>query len=317
MNPLYLIYASAAIAGILIAEAFYLLHAGRSDKRAAINRRMKLQETKLSQEQVLVQLRKERDVGGRRTLFSLAGLRRLRAQSGLTKPLPQFLGITSGVAFGIALLLLWFGISIRIAALSVPVLCVVLPIMTLKFLRKRRHKHFGLQLPEALELITRSLKAGHPVPVAIAMVAREMPDPIGTEFGVVADEVTYGSTLVHALHSMFERVGHEDLPLFVTAVSIQSSSGGNLREILDGLSGTIRERGKLRRKVRAISTEGRISAYILTAVPALLMAAIFTLMPGFYGKVWGEPLTWYLLGGSVFWLLLGNAMMFKMANFKL
>jgi tight adherence protein B len=316
MNPLYLIYASAAIAGILIAEAFYLLHAGRSDKRAAINRRMKLQETKLSQEQVLIQLRKERGVGGRHTLFSLAGLRRLRTQSGLTKPLPQFLGITSGVAFGIGLLLLWLGCSFKIAALSIPVLCVVLPIMALKFLRKRRHKHFGLQLPEALELITRSLKAGHPVPVAIAMVAREMPDPIGTEFGVVADEVTYGSTLVHALHSMFERVGHEDLPLFVTAVSIQSSSGGNLREILDGLSGTIRERGKLRRKVRAISTEGRISAYILTAVPALLMAAIFTLMPEFYGKVWGEPLTWYLLGGSIFWLVLGNAMMFKMANFK-
>lgn len=316
MNSLYFIYASAAVAGIMIAEAIYLLYAGRSDRRAAINRRMKLQERKLSQEQVLIQLRKERGVDGRSSLFSLAGLRRLRMQSGLTKPLPQFLGITSGVAPGIALFLLWFGISVRIAALSVPVLSMVLPIMALKFLRKRRHKHFGLQLPEALELITRSLKAGHPVPVAISMVAREMPDPIGTEFGVVADEVTYGSTLVNALHSMFERVGHEDLPLFVTAVSIQSSSGGNLREILDGLSGTIRERGKLRRKVRAISTEGRISAYILTAVPALLMAAIFGLMPDFYGKVWGEPMTWYLLGGSIFWLLLGNAMMFKMANFK-
>jgi tight adherence protein B len=300
----------------MIAEAIYLLYAGRSDKRAAINRRMKLQEKKLSQQQVLVQLRKERGLDGRRALFSLSGLRRLRTQSGMTKPMPHFLGMTSGVAFGIALLLLWFGISIKIAIVSVPILCLFLPVMTLKFLRNRRHKHFGIQLPEALELITRSLKAGHPVPVAISMVAREMPDPIGTEFGVVADEVTYGSTLVAALHSMFERVGHEDLPLFVTAVSIQSSSGGNLREILDGLSGTIRERGKLRRKVRAISTEGRISAYILTAVPALLMAAIFVLMPDFYGKVWDEPKTWYLLGGSVFWLLLGNAMMFKMANFK-
>ncbi|MGN6471475.1 MAG: type II secretion system F family protein [Rhizobiaceae bacterium] len=316
MSPLYLIYACAAIAGIMIAEAVYLLYAGRSDKRAAINRRMKLQEKKLSQQQVLVQLRKERGLDGRRALFSLSGLRRLRTQSGMTKPMPHFLGMTSGVAFGIALLLLWFGISIKIAIVSVPILCLFLPVMTLKFLRNRRHKHFGIQLPEALELITRSLKAGHPVPVAISMVAREMPDPIGTEFGVVADEVTYGSTLVAALHSMFERVGHEDLPLFVTAVSIQSSSGGNLREILDGLSGTIRERGKLRRKVRAISTEGRISAYILTAVPALLMAAIFVLMPDFYGKVWDEPKTWYLLGGSVFWLLLGNAMMFKMANFK-
>ncbi|TIX38273.1 MAG: type II secretion system protein F, partial [Mesorhizobium sp.] len=133
----------------------------------------------------------------------------------------------------------------------------------------------------------RSLKAGHPVPVAISMVAREMADPIGTEFGVIADEVTYGSDLVSALHSLFERVGHEDLPLFVTAVSIQSSSGGNLREILDGLSSVIRERGKLRRKVRAISTEGRMSAYILTAVPALLMVGIMVMMPQFYESVWG------------------------------
>ncbi|TIT76405.1 MAG: type II secretion system F family protein, partial [Mesorhizobium sp.] len=175
---------------------------------------------------------------------------------------------------------------------------------------------FGVQLPEALELITRGLKAGHPVPVAIAMVAREMADPIGTEFGVVADEVTYGSDLVSALNNLFDRVGHEDLPLFVTAVSIQSSSGGNLREILDGLSSTIRERGKLRRKVRAISTEGRMSAYILTAVPVLLFTAIMVLMPQFYQDVWGIPKTWYMLGGSVLWLLLGNAIMFKMSNFR-
>jgi tight adherence protein B len=188
--------------------------------------------------------------------------------------------------------------------------------MVLRSMRDRRHKKFGIQLPEALELITRSLKAGHPVPVAIAMVAREMPDPIGTEFGVVADEVTYGSDLVSALGAMYERVGHEDLPLFVTAVSIQSTTGGNLREILDGLSKVIRERGKLRRKVRAISTEGRISAYILSAVPVLLGVGLMVLMPQFYGGVWDKPLTWYLLGGAVAWLLLGNAAMFKMANFR-
>jgi tight adherence protein B len=193
---------------------------------------------------------------------------------------------------------------------------LAVPFVWLKRRQRRRLVAIEEQLPEALELITRSLKAGHPVPVAISMVAREMPDPIGTEFGVVADEVTYGSDLVTALHSLFERVGHEDLPLFVTAVSIQSSSGGNLREILDGLSSVIRERGKLKRKVRAISTEGRMSAYILTAVPALLMTGIQVLMPQFYDSVWGEPLTWYLLGGSFAWLMIGNAMMFKMSNFK-
>lgn len=316
ISPLYVVYAAAALTGIMIAEAIYMVYAGRADRRQTINRRMKLQEKKLSQEQVLIQLRKERGLEGGWSLFSLDRFRALRTQSGIVTPLPKFLLTTSGVAAALVLLGVWYGLPLRYALLALPPLCFALPVMTLKFLLKRRHKLFGIQLPEALDLITRSLKAGHPVPVAISMVAREMPDPIGTEFGVVADEVTYGSDLVTALHTMFERVGHEDLPLFITAVSIQSASGGNLREILEGLSAVIRERGKLRRKIRAVSTEGRMSAYILTAVPVCLGVAMNVLMPHMYGGVMDEPLTWYLLGATLFWLLLGNAALFKMSNFK-
>jgi tight adherence protein B len=315
MSALYLVYGGAAIFGILLAEALYLLYAGRNEKRAAVNRRMKLQEGRLTQQQVLMQLRKERGVSGAGPL-SLDGLRRLRTQSGLVTPLPRFLATTSGCAFGAGIMAWWFGMPAIVALMVVLVAAALLPVMALRFLRKRRVKMFGMQLPEALELITRSLKAGHPVPVAIAMVAREMADPIGSEFGMVSDEVTYGSDLVSALNSLFERVGQEDLPLFVTAVSIQSSSGGNLREILDGLSAVIRERGKLRRKVRAISTEGRMSAYILTAVPVLFMIGVNVIMPEYYESIIGEALTWYLLGASVMWLVLGNAIMFKMANFR-
>ncbi len=315
MSGLYLVYAFAAMTGIMIAEAVYILFAGRSERREAVNRRMKLQENKLTQEQVLIQLRKERGIEGT-SIFSPGRFRALRTQSGLVMPLPKFLMITTSAAFGVAVVGSWYGLPFLLALAAVPVLALVFPVVALRYLRGRRHKRFGVQLPEALELITRGLKAGHPVPVAVAMVAREMPDPIGTEFGVVADEVTYGSDLVSALHNLNERVGHEDLPLFVTAVSIQSSSGGNLREILDGLSTTIRERGKLKRKVRAISTEGRMSAYILTAVPALLFVGILVLMPSFYEEVWDQPKTWYLLGASIAWLMLGNAMMFKMSNFR-
>ncbi|MBL8578605.1 MAG: type II secretion system F family protein [Mesorhizobium sp.] len=299
----------------MIAEGLYLLYSGRQDRRAAINRRVKLQEKKISQEQVLIQLRKERGLEGR-SFLSMDWIKKLRVQSGITMPMTKFLCITSAVALAVVATAIVYGLPILFAIVLFLFLCAVIPLKVLKFRRNKRHKAFGIQLPEALELITRSLKAGHPVPVAIGMVSREMPDPIGTEFGVIADEVTYGSDLVSALHNLHERVGHEDLPLFVTAVSIQNASGGNLREILDGLSATIRERGKLKRKVRAISTEGRMSAYILTAVPCLLGAAIMVLMPHFYTSVWDEPMTWYLLGGSVVWLLLGNAMMFKMATFK-
>ena len=316
LSPIYAVYAAAALTGIMIAEGLYLLYAGRSDKRTAINRRMKLSENKISQEQVLVQLRKERGLDGGGSMFSRDRFRALRTQSGMIMPLSKFLMMTSGAAAALALVAIWYGLSMLFGLVLFVVLVPVLPVMTMRWMRKRRHKRFGMQLPEALELITRGLKAGHPVPVAIAMVAREMADPIGSEFGVIADEVTYGSDLVSALNNLFDRVGHEDLPLFVTAVSIQTSSGGNLREILDGLSLTIRDRGKLRRKVRAISTEGRMSAYILTAVPVLLFTAIMALMPQFYRDVWDEPKTWYMLSGSVLWLLLGNAIMFKMSNFR-
>lgn len=315
-DSVYLIYASVALTAIMIAEAAYMLLSNNSEKRETINRRMRLSKNNISQEQVLIQLRKERGSSGKRSLFSLNRFRELRMQSGLVMVLPKFLGITSLIAVALIGAVVFAGVPLKYAVIAYPVFWFLIPLMTLKFLRSRRHKRFGIQLPEALDLITRGLKAGHPVPVAISMVGREMPDPIGSEFGMVADEVTYGSDMVAALQNMYERVGHEDLPLFVTAVSIQSTSGGNLREILDGLSSVIRERGKLRRKVRSISTEGRMSAYILTAVPALLVAAMMVLMPRFYGDVIGEPLTWYLLGGTLFWLGVGNAAMFKMSNFK-
>ena len=316
-DTVYIIYAAAAMTGIMFAEAIYMLFSSNHDKREAINRRMRLSQNSISQEQVLIQLRKERGDFGKRSLFSLNRFRELRLQSGLVMPLPKFLAITSAIAAAIVGSVVMLGVPLKFGLLIYPVFWFMLPMMTMKFLRGRRHKLFGAQLPEALDLITRGLKAGHPVPVAITMVGREMPDPIGSEFGMVADEVTYGSDMVAALQNMYDRVGHEDLPLFVTAVSIQNTSGGNLREILDGLSSVIRERGKLRRKVKSISVEGRMSAYILTAVPALLAVAMMVLMPEFYGEVIDESLTWYLLGGTAVWLGFGNAIMFKMSNFKM
>jgi tight adherence protein B len=124
---------------------------------------------------------------------------------------------------------------------------LVLPLLVLKFLRSRRQKKFGAQFPDAIDVIVRSLRAGHPVPIAITMVAREMQDPIGSEFGIVTDEITYGADLETAMRSLYFRVGSDDLPLFVTAVAIQGSTGGNLGEILENLSAVIRQRFKMRR----------------------------------------------------------------------
>ncbi|TIS82934.1 MAG: type II secretion system protein F, partial [Mesorhizobium sp.] len=161
-SPIYAVYAAAALTGIMIAEGCYLLYAGRSDKRTAINRRMKLAENKISQEQVLIQLRKERGMEEGTPLLSFDRFRALRTQSGMIMPMPKFLTITSGTAFTLALFAVWYGLPLLFGLVLLLVLVPVLPVMAMRFLRKRRLKRFGMQLPEALELITRGLKAGHP-----------------------------------------------------------------------------------------------------------------------------------------------------------
>ena len=192
-----------------------------------------------------------------------------------------------------------------------------LPYFTLRMLRGRRQKKFGAQFPDAIDIIVRSLRAGHPVPIAVNMVAREMPDPIGSEFGIVADEITYGADLETAMRNLYFRIGQDDLPLFVTAVAIQGSTGGNLGEILENLSGVIRQRFKMRRKIRALAAEGRASALILSSLPIGMFVVIQVVAPDFYGSVWHVDITKTILGMAISWMLVGNLVMYKMVNFKI
>ena len=171
--------------------------------------------------------------------------------------------------------------SLLEGALAALLSATALPYLVLRMLRGRRQKRFAAQFPDALDIIVRSLRAGHPVPVAISMVGREMPDPIGSEFGMVADEITYGADLETAMRNLYGRIGSDDLPLFVTAVGIQGSTGGNLGEILENLSGVIRQRFKMRRKIRALAAEGRASAMILSALPIGLFIVVQVVTPEF------------------------------------
>ena len=163
--------------------------------------------------------------------------------------------------------------------------------MFLRIKRGRRHKLFAAQFPDAIDIIVRSLRAGHPVPIAISMVSRELPDPMGSEFGIASDEITYGADLETAMRNLYFRVGQDDLPLFVTAVAIQGSTGGNLSEILENLSAVIRQRFKMRRKIRALAAEGRASALILSSLPIAMFGIINITSPDFYSSVWHESIT--------------------------
>ncbi len=317
-NPIYLIWLFVAVSAGLAFEAIYLLCFSTASYRSTINRRLMLSKDRPDREGVLIELRRERGLtaGGNYRLNFLA-LNRLILQSGLTvgfTRLGVIVGVFSLFAFGAVML---FRHSLFEAGVAGLFSATLLPYMALRFLRSRRQGKFAAQFPDSLDIITRSLRAGHPVPVAVNMVGREMGDPIGSEFGIVTDEVTYGAELETAMRNLYARIGSDDLPLFVTAVAIQGSTGGNLGEILQNLSGVIRERFKMRRKIRALAAEGRASAMILSALPIGMFFIILWLVPDFYGSVWDIPLTKQLVGGASVWMIIGNIIMFRMVNFKI
>jgi tight adherence protein B len=317
-NPILLVWLFIAISAGLAFEAVYLLSSSASSYRKRINRRLALSQDRTDRQSVLVELRRERGLtAGGNYQLSMIALNRLILQSGVTigfKRILVIIGVVTVLVLGAALLFLGNFLQALLAAL---LSATALPYFVLRVLRSRRQKRFGAQFPDALDIIVRSLRAGHPVPIAIAMVGREMADPIGSEFGIVSDEITYGADLETAMRNLYARLGSDDLPLFVTAVAIQGSTGGNLGEILQNLSGVIRQRFKMRRKIRALAAEGRASAMILSSLPIGMFIVIQLIAPDFYASVWSEHLTKVLLFSAAGWMSVGNLIMFKMVNFKI
>jgi tight adherence protein B len=318
IDATYAIYAFAAVSAILFAEGVYLLFFSAASYRSRINRRLSLLSESADRQSILVQLRRERGLSADGAFhLPVLSINRLLVQSGLRMGLSRILILAAIAAAATGAALMVTRGSVTEAVLGTLFSGLVLPYLTVRMLRARRRKTFGAQFPDAIDVIVRSLRAGHPVPIAVNMVAREMPDPMGTEFGIVADEVTYGADLETAMRNLYSRVGQDDLPLFVTAVAIQGSTGGNLGEILENLSAVIRQRFKMRRKVRALAAEGRASALILSSLPILMFGVVQLVSPDFYGSVWKYDITKMILGLAICWMLVGNLVMYKLVNFKI
>lgn len=192
----------------------------------------------------------------------------------------------------------------------------VLPLMVLNFRANRTRKKMQDQFPVALDVFVRGLRAGHPIAAALDLLTVEMPDPIGSQFGIVVDEVTYGAELRDALQGMAERWDLDDMRMFVVSLSVQSETGGNLAEILENLSKVIRERQSMMLKVRALSSEGRMTAIMLTALPVLTFTVLFMGNPAFYLDVADDP--WFVPGFTMLisLYLIGYISIKRMVNLK-
>ena len=244
-------------------------------------------------------------------------LNELVIASGIKKSTEQVLvSMTFGLSAVAIVLKLVVGLSFVTSLLGACGAAVMLPLALLSTLRKRRARQIAEQLPEAIDMFVRSLKAGHPVPTAIRMIATEMPAPIGVEFGRVFDSMKYGLDLRDALQRMTQRVPVPELQYMVGAIRIQHAAGGNLAEILGSLANIMRERLKLYMKVKALSSESRLSGKILAGIPFVIVGAINVLNPGFYDRAYTDTKLAMILYFAGFLVCFGIFLVRKIVNIR-
>jgi tight adherence protein B len=193
----------------------------------------------------------------------------------------------------------------------------ITPFMFLKHAGSRRMARFEEQFPEAIDLIARALRAGHAFTTGLGMVADEVEEPVRTEFRLLHDRQNYGMPLPDALKSLAVRVPLLDARFFATAVLTQRESGGNLSEVLDGLSKLIRERFKLKRQVRALSAHGRITGSVLAALPIVLAALMFVMAPEHIGLLFTDPLGVRMILGAGVLQVIGFVAMQRIVNIEI
>ncbi len=201
-------------------------------------------------------------------------------------------------------------------ALIVGAVLAVLPLVRLPWMRSRRLNQIGMQLPDALDLISRALRAGHGFSAALAMVGNEAKEPIATEFRTTFDEINFGISTQNALGNLATRVPFADLRYFVVAVLIQLETGGNLAQLLSMLANLIRDRFKLFGRIRVLAAEGKLSAYILTALPFLLAFAIHVVNPGYLAVMLIDPLGIRLVIGALCLMVLGGFVMWRIIDIQ-
>jgi len=313
LDPQMLLMAGVFLGVLLLLEGLRQLLSRRETTSEARSRRMKMIAAGRQLSERLDVLAPERGGNG---LPGWREMERLLAEAG--QPMRPELWL-AGMALGCVLILLvgsqalpWVAVFPVALAISVAV-----PVLVLIAIRDRRRARLVVQLPDALDLMARSLRSGYPLSASLRVVAETMQDPIATEFGIVVDQVSYGDELVLAMHKLADRVPTEDFRFLSASVSIQHGTGGNLGRVLTVLAGVIRGRAMMRRKIKAMSAEGRISALILSCIPFLMVGLNSILTPEYYGGAMGHPYFMPMAGVALALILLNALVMAKLVSFKI
>lgn len=287
-----LIYVLIFVAVLVLVEGIYLTVFGKSiSLNSRVSRRLSLLQKNGNREQVLDQLRKEMGQHMAARGIPLYSILATKAQKANIAFSPKAL-----IALMAALSLFSY-LGLTIGTEVAPAIRILIAVVmgvggVYTWVNKKAKKRMSLmeeQLPDAVELMVRSLRVGHPFSAALGIVAKEVSDPLGTEFGMISDEAAYGRDVSESLKAFAERMDSQDLRFLAVAVTIQQQSGGNLAEILDGLAKVIRARFKLFRRVSAITAEAKWSGMFLSAFPIAALVMINLLKPDYFDEVKETP----------------------------
>jgi tight adherence protein B len=248
-------------------------------------------------------------------MMGAANIRLLIEQADIEMTPATFGLITFGLLLGGAGAVMVAGLNIVLAVLAGLTLAI-LPYLWLQFLRKRRFKMFGQQLPEALELMARGLRAGHSLQAGFQLVGEETQAPLGTEFLRVFEEQNLGVTLDQALEGMTERVPNLDLKFFATAVVLQRQTGGDLAEILDKIGTLVRERFRIFGQIQALTGEGRLSGIVLLALSPVLFLVMLKLNYEYAMTLFRDPMGRKMMAATIVVQLIGAYVIKKIVDIK-
>ncbi len=323
-----LAYILAFVAVVMIVQAAAGLVFQAGDRSRRVNRRLDLLNSGMSRDQVFEALVRRKPQGA--LAEAAPGLYDRVAnyfrQAGVMVTPQRFVVGVAAVA-GLAVVIGFIGLSVAQKGSGVLVNFLVATFggvglvflgafVWLGVMRSRRLRRLEEQLPLALDVTVRALRAGHPLIMSVKLAADEMQDPIGSEFGLIVDETNYGMEFRDALTNFAHRTGSEYAHFFAVCVSIQNETGGNLAEILSNLCSVIRNMQTLHLRVRALSAEGRMSAQILTALPIGLVAFLMLTQPTFYTTKFDDPLFWPGAAIILAMFLIGQFTINRMVNFK-
>jgi tight adherence protein B len=323
-----LIYVLAFVAVVVLIQSVAGLMFSASDRNIRVNRRLTMLDSGVSREQVYAALVRKTPtprVGSGRLMQWHDRIETYLRQAGLTISPSQLLFVAGGIAGALWLISLSLassgagasflinGAASLIGACAVAVGGVWLWV---RRLRNARIKQIEQQLPIALDIVNRAVRAGHPVISAVQLAADELSDPVGTEFGLIVDEVAYGVEFKEALTNFARRTGSSDGHFFAVSVSIQSETGGNLAEILEGLANVMRGRQTLTLRVKALASEGRASAALISILPVFVVGVQLLVHPKVYSDKFSDPIFWPSVGVVALGYFGGWLMVQRIINFR-